>query len=110
MDKETVKEGPWWVSHITPEGMPRMSIGFVVSNTETYLTLSPDRNTVGNEIVIETRLIRRDGPLVPKHDASELLQYLASRQCEHEEHVVGEGASARLQRLMEGAGLHYTKG
>jgi hypothetical protein len=87
-----------------------MSIGFVVSNTETYLTLSPDRDTVGNEIVIETHAIMQDGPLATKHAADELLQYLASRQCEHEEHVVGEGTSARLQRLMEGAGLHYTKG
>ena len=63
-EKADVKEGPWWVWYAVPDGQPRMAIGFVVANTEHYLTLTPDKDLVGNDVTIQTSSILSDGPCV----------------------------------------------
>lgn len=64
MGKEDVKVGPWWVSWQDADKRAHNTVGYVVANTEHYLTLSPDKHTVGNEVVIPTARILADHPLV----------------------------------------------
>jgi hypothetical protein len=65
MDKKTdVRKGVWWAVYSDPDGHYHTAVGFVVANTEHYLTLSPDKSTVGNDIVIPAAAIIADGPCI----------------------------------------------